>query len=164
MIIQKGGYCIETAIETARELARGMGSQMLINLGYVGAIEQFVGRINDTSKIEIVFESNTTQRFNDFIETTLYRISTELIKNTLSYGEASQVKIQLMYDEQNNEINFDYADNGIGFDMEKIGEKGTGLGIMNIQQRVKVLRGRLEMESQPGAGAKTKIRIPVENL
>jgi signal transduction histidine kinase len=35
---------------------------------------------------------------------------------------------------------------------------------MNIQQRVKVLRGCLEMESQPGAGTKTRIRIPVENL
>ena len=68
-----------------------------------------------------------------------------------------------MYDEQNNEINFNYADNGIGFDMEKIGEKGTGLGIMNIQERVKILRGGLEMVSKPGAGSKTKIHIPVEN-
>lgn len=163
MIIQKGGYCIETAIETARELARGIGSQMLVNLGYAGAISQFVERINDMSKIRITFESNTSIRFNDFLETTLYRISTELIKNTLSYGEASQAEIQFIYDEQNNEIIFDYADNGIGFDMEKIGEKGTGLGIMNIQERVKILRGGLEMVSKPGAGTKTKIRIPVEN-
>ena len=163
MIIQKGGYCIETAIETARELARGMNSHMLINLGYVGAISQFVERINDMGKIKIKFESNTTIRFNDFLETTLYRISTELIKNTLSYGEASLAEIQFMYDEQNNEIIFDYADNGIGFDMEKIGEKGTGLGIMNIQERVKILRGGLEMVSKPGAGSKTKIHIPVEN-
>lgn len=163
MIIQKGGYCIETAIETARELARGIGSQMLVNLGYAGAISQFVERINDMSKIKITFKSNTSIRFNDFLETTLYRISTELIKNTLSYGEASQAEIQFMYDEQNNEIIFNYADNGIGFDIERISEKGTGLGIMNIQQRVKVLRGSLEMESKPGAGSKTRIRIPVEN-
>ena len=115
------------------------------------------------SKIKITFESNTSIRFNDFLETTLYRISTELIKNTLSYGEASQAEIQFMYDEQNNEIIFNYADNGIGFDIERISEKGTGLGIMNIQQRVKVLRGSLEMESKPGAGSKTRIRIPVEN-
>lgn len=164
MIIQKGGYCIETAIETARELARGMGSQMLTKLGYVAAIQQFVERINDTNKIEIVFNSNTSNRFNDFIETTLYRISTELIKNTLTYGKATEIVIDFSYEEQNNEIVFHYRDNGIGFDIEKIGVDGGGLGIMNIQQRVKILRGCLVMDSKPGAGSKTHIRIPVENL
>ncbi|MBN2767453.1 MAG: PAS domain-containing protein [Paludibacteraceae bacterium] len=163
MIIQKGGYCIETAIDTSRELARGMGSQMLIKMGFVIAIKQFVDRINDTNKIVILFESNTTERFNDFLETTLYRISTELIKNTLSYGQATKVEIGFRHDAQNNEIIFNYSDNGIGFDLAEIIDKGSGLGIMNIQQRVKVLRGSLKMDSKPGAGFKTSINIPVEN-
>lgn len=163
MIIQKGGYCIETAIETARELARGMGSQMLIKLGYVAAINQFVERINDTDKIEIEFNTNTHKRFNDFIETILYRISTELIKNTLTYGNATRIEIDFRFVEQNNEIIFDYHDNGIGFDIDNIGSNGGGLGILNIQQRVKILRGNLEMDSKPGEGSRTYIRIPVEN-
>ncbi len=163
MIIQKGGYCIETAIETARELARGMGSQMLVELGYVAAIRQFVERINEAGKMNIVFSCNTKNRFNDFIETTLYRISTELIKNTLTYGKATSIDIDFCYVEQSNEIQFDYRDNGIGFDLDKTLINGVGLGILNIKQRVKILRGCLEMTSQPGAGARTYIRIPVEN-
>jgi PAS domain S-box-containing protein len=163
MIIQKGGYCIETAIETARELARGMGSQMIDKLGYIAAIKQFIDRINESAKVEIVFSSNTGNRFNDFIETTLYRITTELIKNTLSYGKAAGIVIGFCYDEQNNEIIFDYRDNGVGFEIEKTLLHGEGLGILNIQQRVKILRGYLEMDSKPGEGSRTYIRIPVES-
>ena len=164
LIIQKGGYCIETAIETARELARGMGSQMLQKLGYIAALQQFIERINDTGKIEIVFNSNTLSHFNDFIETTLYRISTELIKNTLTYGKASKIDINFNFDEQSKEISFDYRDNGVGFDIAKTDQEGVGLGILNIRQRVRILRGSIEMDSKPGAGSKTFIRIPIENF
>jgi PAS domain S-box-containing protein len=164
LIIQKGGYCIETAIETARELARGIGSQMLSKLGYIAALQQFIERINDTSKIEIIFNTNTVIRFNDFIETTLYRISTELIKNTLTYGQASKIEIDFAFDELNKEILFNYRDNGVGFDIVKTDKEGGGLGIINIRQRVRILRGSLEMDSRPGAGTKTFIRIPIENL
>jgi PAS domain S-box-containing protein len=164
LIIQKGGYCIETAIETARELARGMGSQMLQKLGYIAALQQFIERINDTGKIEIVFNTNTHNHFNDFIETTLYRISTELIKNTLTYGKASKIDIKFNFDEQSKEISFDYRDNGVGFDIAKTDQEGAGLGILNIRQRVRILRGSIEMDSKPGAGSKTFIRIPIENF
>jgi signal transduction histidine kinase len=164
LIIQKGGYCIETAIETARELARGIGSQMLSKLGYIAALQQFIERINDTSKIEIIFNTNTVIRFNDFIETTLYRISTELIKNTLTYGQASKIEIDFAFDELNKEILFNYRDNGVGFDIVKTDKEGGGLGIINIRQRVRILRGSLEMDSRPGAGTKTFIRIPIENI
>lgn len=162
MIIQKGGYCIETAIEAARELSHGMSSQLLMNAGYNTAIRQFIQRINETNKIVIAYESNTDDRFNDFVETTLYRISTELIKNTLSYGKATKAEIKFMYDEQNNVLNFTYADNGIGFDIEMVKEANKGLGIMNIYQRVKVLRGSVDIKSNPGEGMSTNIQIPID--
>ena len=162
MIIEKGGHCIETAIQTARELSTGMSSQLLINSGYNTAIQQFIQRINETNKIVISFETNTHQRYSDFVETTLYRITTELIKNTLTYGKASKAEISLLFQEQNNSLIFKYSDNGIGFDIAFIGENHKGLGIMNIHQRVKVLRGNIQIESKRGDGMKTFIQIPVD--
>lgn len=163
MIIQKGGYCIETAIETARELSHGMSSQLLINAGYCTAIQQFAQRINDVNKIEIRFETNTEQRYNHFLETTLYRISTELIKNTISYGKASLVEMNYLIDNQKNMLHFSYTDNGVGFDVEKMKQTNKGLGIMNIHQRVEVLKGKLVIASKPGEGMKADIQIPIEN-
>lgn len=162
MIIEKGGFCIETAIETTRELSFGMSSQLLINEGFNRAMTQFAQRINDTSKILIAYETNTNMRFDNFIETTLYRIATELIKNTLNYGKATHARIIFYYDEQFNKINLNYSDNGIGFDIAHARENSKGLGMMNIYQRVKVLRGEIELQSQHGLGMKADITIPVD--
>ena len=133
-ITEKGNHSIETAIQTARELARGLNSQHLANSGYIIAIQDFAQQINDTSKIKINFKTNTNRRFSTFLETTLYRISTELLKNTLTYARASVVEISFIYDYAKNTINFYYSDNGIGFDSDKIIKAYKGLGLMNIQQ------------------------------
>ncbi len=92
LIIEKGSNNIEVAIQTSRELARGLSSQYLSNAGYVNAINDFIQRINDTDKINIDFVSNTNERFGAFPELMLYRITTELIKNTLTYAHASNTK------------------------------------------------------------------------
>ncbi|GAB1416785.1 hypothetical protein MASR2M117_21910 [Paludibacter sp.] len=162
MIIQKGGHCIETAIEASRELSRGMSSQLLINEGYNTAIRQFVNRVNETNKIIISFRSNTEERFNNFVETTLYRISTELIKNTLSYGKANKAELEFMYDSHNDRLNFLYRDDGIGFDVDSVRKSNKGLGIMNIYQRVEMLRGTVEVKSYHGEGMSAIIQIPIE--
>jgi signal transduction histidine kinase len=92
----------------------------------------------------------------------LYRITTEFIKNTLTYAQATDIEIQFDYDKTGNTISFSYIDNGIGFDWEKIQQDKKGLGLMNIQQRVQVLKGNLKIESKPGHGIKALIKFPVE--
>ncbi len=162
LITEKGNQCIEAAIQTARELARGLSSQLLDKLGFINAIQDFTQRINDTSKIRINFKTNTNKRFNKFLEIALYRITTELLKNTLTYAEASAVEISFNYDQKKNKINFYYSDNGVGFDSDKTMQSYKGLGIMNIQQRVQILKGKINIESSPGEGLKTFIQFPVE--
>lgn len=162
IITEKGNHSIETAIQTARELARGLNSQHLVNSGYIIAIRDFTEKINDTNKIKINFKTNTNNRFSSFLETTLYRISTELLKNTLTYARATIVEISLVYDQAKNTINFYYSDNGIGFESDKIIKSYKGLGLMNIQQRVQIMKGKINIESKPGEGMKAFIQFSVE--
>jgi PAS domain S-box len=162
IITEKGNHSIETAIQTARELARGLNSQHLTNSGYIIAIQDFIRQINDTNKIQIKFKTNTNTRFNSFLETTLYRITTELLKNTLTYAQASVVEIGFVYDYTKKNINFNYSDNGIGFDADKITKTYKGLGLMNIQQRVQIMKGKINIESKPGNGMKAFIQFTVE--
>ena len=163
LITEKGNQCIEAAIQTSRELARGLNSQLLVRSGYVIAIQSFIRKINDTGKITIDFNSNVNTIFNQFIEITLYRITTELLKNTLTYAGAEQVEINFDFDKINSKINFTYSDNGTGFDYEFVKKTNTGLGLMNIQQRVQVLKGEMKIESEIGKGMKANVRFPVED-
>ena len=162
LITEKGNYSIEMAIQTARELASGLSSRFISEAGYVDAINDFVQRINDASKIMINFETNTNERFSGFFELMLYRITTELIKNTLTYANATNVEISYNYEKSRKTVSFLYKDNGVGFDWEKLKKERKGLGLMNIQQRVQILKGTIEIKTKQGEGFSTFLVIPVE--
>jgi len=162
IITQKGNECIESAIQTTRELARGLGSHLLMKTGYVNALTKFTERINDTKKIKINFVSNSTDRFSRFIEMSLYRISTELIKNTLTYAGACNVEILFHLDKDKNMIVFVYTDDGDGFVWDAVAQKGDGLGLVNIQNRVQQMRGELRIDSSPGNGMKAYMKLPLD--
>lgn len=162
IITEKGNYSIEMAIQTARELARGLSSQFLSEVGYVQALNDFTQRINLTKKIYINFITNTNDRFSGFLELMLYRITTELIKNTITYGNATNIEIIFDYNKPEKTISFTYIDNGQGFDWDKNHENKKGLGLMNIQQRVQVMKGNIQIKSKPGEGMSAIIQFPLE--
>ncbi|MEA4983465.1 MAG: PAS domain-containing protein [Paludibacter sp.] len=162
IIIEKGNHSIEMAIQTARELARGLSSQFLSEVGYVHALNEFAQQINLTKKIHISFVANTNDRLGNFHELMLYRITTELIKNTLTYAKASKVEIILNYNKTNNLVSFYYSDNGIGFNPLTIRKERKGLGLMNIQQRVQLMKGEININSNQGKGMKVSILFSIE--
>jgi len=163
LIIDKGNKNIEIAIQTTRELAKGLSSSFLSETGYVNAINNFVQRINDTNKIKITVKSNSNARFGTFFELMLYRITTELIKNTLTYADASNVLITFKYNKSKKMVYFDYADDGQGFDRDKILQEKKGLGLINIIQRVQVMKGEIEIDAAPGQGMHAHLAFSVEN-
>jgi len=162
LITEKGNQSIEMAIQTSRELARGLSSQFVAELGFAKAVKEFSERINDTQKTHIVFETNTTERFGGIIELMLYRITTELIKNSLTYSEAKNIYLHLNFDKMKNQIAFKYSDNGIGFDWKKAYNESKGLGLLNIKNRVKVMKGTIEIESTIGNGMSVSILLPID--
>jgi len=162
LIEVNGNISIDRAIQTTRELARGLNSQFLSHSGYILAIQDFIRQINDSSTVSITFTTNTTERFNVFLEVSLYRITTELVKNTLTYAQASAVKIEFSYDSIVKTVTLLYSDNGIGFDFDLIQSSDKGLGLMNIYQRTKILKGSVNIETKPGAGLKVYMQLPIE--
>ena len=87
-------------------------------------------------------------RFEYNVEVILYRICCELVNNSLKYAQANRINIMLT--EFNNKLDFKYDDNGIGFCLEKVENKGMGL--TNIKSRVTSLNGSVILESSPLKG------------
>ena len=121
----------------------------------------FIKSINDTQKLLINLSFNTKARFNSLRETTLYRITTELINNTLKYAGATHVNISYFYSREKNKINFTFTDNGIGFDLALVEKKKDGLGLLNIQQRLTLIRGVITIKTAPGKGLEIVIEMPL---
>lgn len=162
LIAEKGIYSIEMAIQSARELARGLSSQYLNEVGLANAINDFAERINDTKKITIIFQTNSYQRFSDIIELSLYRITTELIKNTLMYANAKKAKVSLDFNLSSKSIVYSYSDNGNGFDDDEVLGESSGFGLMSIRKRVEVLKGTISIQSTPDKGMNVSINVPMQ--
>ncbi len=161
LITEKGNNNIEKAIQTTREVSQGLSSVILTKYGYVDAVLNFIKSINDTQKLLINLSFNTKARFNSLRETTLYRITTELINNTLKYAGATHVNISYFYSREKNRINFTFTDNGIGFDLALVEKKKDGLGLLNIQQRLTLIRGVITIKTAPGKGLEIYIEMPL---
>jgi signal transduction histidine kinase len=96
------------------------------------------------------------ERLSIRTEHQLYRVTQELVNNTLKYAKASHVSLDLV--KRDGQVILMYEDDGIGFDATSI-KKGYGLN--NIETRVQSLGGNVEFDAMPGAGSRTIIEIPL---
>jgi signal transduction histidine kinase len=151
---------IKIAIQTMREVAHGLSPFNLSNFGYVNAVLEFTRGINKIHEMVIHFTYNSHARFSDFYEIILYRITTELINNTLKHARATQVEIAFNYSLVKKDITLVYHDNGKGFDTS-CDEVKTGMGLMNIQQRIRILGGNFRIESVIGKGCTIYVDFPL---
>jgi signal transduction histidine kinase len=96
----------------------------------------------------------------DSIESTtkmhLYRIFQESLQNIYKYAKATNIAASIAL--YNNSINIDITDDGVGFDVKKLKE---GIGLKNMNSRVKVLQGTIDIESQIGKGTHINLIIPI---
>ncbi|MCB0706369.1 MAG: hypothetical protein KDC34_13720 [Saprospiraceae bacterium] len=84
----------------------------------------------------------------------LYRALQELIKNSITHGDADSLKLEIRMGDSGIEI--DYSDNGKGFDTKL--PNISGLGMSSIEHRLLVLDLNIRYESAIGSGTKAYIR------
>ncbi len=156
-IIDKTESAVDNAILSIKEISNNLSPHILERFGLEKAIKTFTDTIITGNDLQIIQSSNLYGKRYDYnVEVVLYRIIGELIANTLKYACASKIEISLFNYE--NRLELFYSDNGIGFDMEN--SKSNGMGLSNINSRVKSLDGKIEMHSKPKQGFFLKITIP----
>jgi signal transduction histidine kinase len=87
----------------------------------------------------------------------VFRIIQELLSNAVKYAIKAEVILDISFN--NNILLLKYSDNGPGFDKENVFKKGIGLN--NLQERVSLLNGKIEIDADPGYGTYFEIRIPM---
>jgi PAS domain S-box-containing protein len=150
---------IKESITTVREISNDLSPHVLNNYGCVAAINSFLGLKRDF--MNITFNQNLeSKRFNQSIETVIYRIVKELINNTIKHAKANDIDIKL-YDDENT-IRLQYSDNGIGFNIDTTGENTKGsIGLLNIMSRVKTVNGKYKISSSEGTGFRFELTVPI---
>ncbi|MEW6386201.1 MAG: PAS domain S-box protein [Thermodesulfobacteriota bacterium] len=92
----------------------------------------------------------------------IYRITQEVLTNIGKHANPSQVSISIRRKKQ--QVHFAVTDNGTGFDLEKVLSPDAakkGLGLVALEERVRMLGGSLSIRSREGAGTKIAFTIPL---
>jgi signal transduction histidine kinase len=82
------------------------------------------------------------------VEEALFRITQEALANVARHSHAHRVRVQLINREA--QVILSIADDGQGFDLERVGNRGIGL--LSMHERMEMLQGSLDIISQPGHG------------
>lgn len=149
---------LDTSINDLRNIMNDLHeASTLIENGYLTAAEELINKIMDLKQINFTLTHHgIDKRLEQKTEYNLYRITQELINNTLKYGNAKNVSIDIV--NRDDKIIFMYEDDGNGFDTQT---KSKGFGLSNIASRAQSLGGKAEFDTAPGAGFRTIIELPL---
>ena len=150
-------HCSEIAGDV-QSLSHQLHSSKLDYLGVVAAVRGFCSEFSKQHKVSIAFtHSNVPGSLSKEVSLCLFRVAQEALQNAVKHSGVSQfsVKISGIADE----VQLEVRDAGAGFDVEEA-KKNRGLGLVSMQERVHLVRGRLTVESQPGKGTIVLVVVP----
>jgi len=142
---------VDQSIITTKEISNNIRPNVLQDFGLATAIRDFCSYISKTKSIKInLVTTNYSITKRGLEETILYQTLKELINNTLKHAQAQTITIDLK--SYHNQIILYYRDDGIGFDHELAIKEKSGLGLNNIFNKIKTIKGNIDFNSSTGNG------------
>ena len=155
--VDKSQNIIHEASQKIRDLSHTLVSSILLKFGLAYAIKDMAEKYSN-SQLEILYETQNIQRYDQDFEIKLHNIIQELINNTLKHSEATTASILLV--ENDEKLLLSIKDNGKGFDKLQVPKK-DGLGINQIDARIHMMKGKFDIKSENNKGTLVTIELPV---
>ena len=147
------------ALGEVRQIAYNLAPYQLDRLGLTSTIEEMIQKVSSASSIRFEPDiSNIDRMLPKESEVNLYRIIQECINNVIKHSVATNCMIHIRRDEGSLRITI--HDNGKGFQHEPQFPNAQGFGLAGLNERVRMLRGTLNIESEPGRGTRIEFHIP----
>jgi PAS domain S-box-containing protein len=153
---------IDDAVSSTRTIANNLMPGVISDYGLVKALQSFCNKLNMAKSVNISFNTkDNTRRYDATVEIMLYRVLMELINNSIKHASAKNIVIT--FNEENKQLSILFTDDGAGFDVAKtLNDSNRGMGLNNIINRVKSLKGSCEFNSKVGRGTVVKIEIDLK--
>lgn len=155
--LNKINVLLTEAVDELRYISSNLYPSKIEKLGLKKAIESVSENAFESAGIKLSLSIGEINGiFDKDIELNLYRIIQECINNILKHSKATEVNINIHFTSGN--LIAEVSDNGIGFELKKLQDKG--LGLKNINYRTIYCGGSIKINSKPKKGTKIRISIP----
>ncbi|MDI3320681.1 tetratricopeptide repeat-containing sensor histidine kinase [Pinibacter soli] len=153
---------LDSSIQEMRRVAHNMMPEVLLKYGLDTALREFCNDIGRSGAVSIKYQSLGMNGV-DVEQTTaitVYRIIQELVNNVLKHAQAQNLLVQLDFAKQENMLAITVEDDGKGFNMDALDQNG-GMGWKSIQNRVKFLKGKIDVQTSHDKGTSVMIEIAI---
>jgi len=146
-----------------RRISRNLRPSELDDLGLSPALRSLCVEFGERTGITVELECpDQSGKLPAEIELSAYRIAQEALTNVEKHAGACRVTVELTCD--NVRLRLRLRDDGCGFDMNAPGpaSKNGGMGLIDIQERVRLVGGTSTVKSAPAAGTEVVIELPLQ--
>lgn len=152
---------VDVALEEVRNISKDLYPNQLEKYGLAAAVEALGEQVKESSGIFVSSDmQGIDESLNKNVQINFYRIIQEFVNNTMKHANATAIRITAQ--QTKDEIILTVQDNGKGFDKASLESKANkSFGLLNMEERVKMLKGKFDIESEIGKGTKTTFTIPV---
>ena len=141
--------------------AHELYSPRLEYLGIAAVMRTFCEEFGDRKGVEIDFKSHGFPRpLPSDVSICLFRVLQEALHNGVMHSGVKKFGVQLWGD--SDEAHLKVSDSGVGFDL-RAARSGRGLGLVRIEQRVKLVNGTSSIDSQPEEGTTVQVNVPLRS-
>lgn len=139
-------------------LSRRLHPAMLKDLGLVSAVEAECAAFGEQGRVQADFQAEGVPETVD-PETALclYRITQEALRNVAKHAATDRARVRLTA--EGDVLELTVADDGQGFDAQRV--RGVGLGLASMLERARYVHADFGVESRPGAGTVVRVRVPL---
>jgi signal transduction histidine kinase len=130
--------------------------------GLGAALEQYADRLRQTEELNIEVDPGTyDSQLDKEAESVVFSVVEEAVSNIKKHANANRVLVRLRVEADTFSV--EIQDDGVGFDPEAIQRRREAghLGLLNMQERAELMGGRFSIQSQPGAGTRVRLDIPL---
>jgi two-component system sensor histidine kinase UhpB len=154
---------VDQLIAQVRRLSRQLRPSVLDDLGLPAALRWLVDQYRQDHglNLHLVIEG-LEERASPWVESACFRVVQEALNNVARHADASSVSVRLSA--RDGVLRFSIDDDGRGFDPSegrRRASEGHSLGLLGMEDRIRLLGGRFRIRSTPGEGARIEARIPL---
>ncbi|NHM07567.1 hypothetical protein G4D82_10070 [Flavobacterium sp. CYK-4] len=151
---------LSRAITELRQVAFNLMPETLLKLGLEMALRDLCFSLN-SEKCQITFQAHQiSDSMKSDDQVAIFRIVQELINNALKHAEATEIIVDCSQNKGLFLITVE--DNGRGFNTDDLAAY-AGLGLKNIKNRIELLSGKFEVDSQLGVGTLINIELLLQD-
>jgi signal transduction histidine kinase len=149
----------DETMDAIRSLALGLRPPELEAVGLEPVLVDYCAEFARRTQLQVSYQGVKLPPLPDEVAISLYRVLQEALTNVIKHAHASQVRVELSYDQ--GEIGLSVIDDGQGFVLEDgFHQTHNGIGTIGMRERLEGLGGRLEIETRPAQGTRLHACVP----